>query len=620
MTTTAPLTLTHPTFNTQLNLIGIGLIISSIIYFLASNWFGMSPFMRMGIPMFVLALSAIASVVINDSKKYQSSVLILNTLHTICAIMAGLTLAVIGQQYQTGADAYQLFLYWSILSLLWLYRHNTPVFILWCFLSHLALYFYVKQTFIGLWSVFYFLSVNALLLLQGIMAIKIYPKANIVLSAFLAILSIFSSVLLMDDYQDNQFIFFLSMLLLPSLALWHFYQHKKQGSLALLSLGFGIALFMQILTIFDIDFSFGALFFYAFIALAMFFGIGYGIIKMFPKGIFHQIPIVFGSWIAGILLAGAFLIFWKSVSLFFGIVGFIGALVALYQSKSLFARQFFYTIMLASQIAILFQAHDMINNINFEWVRMESLILLSIQLVLMGACLFVRPHWFVAGLQALASYGFLVYFLLENDYGYNEYIAQENFIILVLQAVILLVLPLLFYYKEKFDNFIKNCGQAVLLFILGVIAFSQFHLRASIYRLECIEPQDIHKKFDIIGLSPELALIIVNITFVGIVVLSLWLKPHKKSELIALFIFGGVLAILGYMELFVLLLGLLWADIHKAKIMRYVYLLAIGLFLWWLYYKLELSFLYKSLTIFISGILFLALAFLIKKSFFQKSA
>lgn len=616
---TAPISLTHPTFNTQLNLIGVGLIISSIIYFLASNWFGMSPFVRMGIPMFMLVLSALASFVIGNSTKYQHPILITNTLHTICAIMSGLTLAIIGQQYQTGADAYQLFLYWTGLSLLWLYRHNTPVFILWCFLGHLALYFYVKQTFIGVESVFYFLSVNALLLLQGLMTIKVYPKASIVLSAFLAILSIFSSVLLMDDYQDNHFIFFLSMLTLPSLALWYFYQHKQQGSLALLALGFGIALFMQILNIFEIDFSFGALFFYAFIALAMFFGIGYGIIKLFPKGIFHQIPIVFGSWIAGILLAGAFLVFWESVSLFFGIVGFIGALVALYQSKSLFARQFSYTIMLASQIAILFQSHDIINDIGFDWIKAESLILLIIQLMLMSSCLVIRPHWFVVGSQALASYGFLRYFLIGSIYEFDNDFLKYDLILFVLQVVMLLSLPLLFYFKDKLDNFIDNGSQAVLLFILGVISSTQLSAKKTFITMsEAGIPTDYF--FSLFGLSDKIILAIINIAFVGIVVLSLWLKQHKKQELIALFIFGSILAMLGYMELFVLLLGLLWADIHKAKIMRHVYLLAIGLFLWWLYYSLQMSFLQKSLTIFVSGVLFLALAFLIKKSFLNKLA
>ena len=44
--------------------------------------------------------------------------------------MIGLSLAVIGQVYQTGADSYLLFLIWTLLILPWLYRPNIGIFAL----------------------------------------------------------------------------------------------------------------------------------------------------------------------------------------------------------------------------------------------------------------------------------------------------------------------------------------------------------------------------------------------------------------------------------------------------------------------------------------------------------
>ncbi|MCP5961019.1 DUF2157 domain-containing protein, partial [Klebsiella pneumoniae] len=61
------------------------------------------------------------------------------TLHSVCGLMIGLSLAVIGQVYQTGADSYLLFLIWTLLLLPWLYRPNIGIFALICITSQLTL-------------------------------------------------------------------------------------------------------------------------------------------------------------------------------------------------------------------------------------------------------------------------------------------------------------------------------------------------------------------------------------------------------------------------------------------------------------------------------------------------
>lgn len=87
--------------------------------------------------------------------------------------MVGLSLAVIGQVYQTGADSYLLFLIWTLLLLPWLYRPNIGIFALICITSQLTLFLFFKQTF---WAekfpYLYLFALNLLSLVQFWMLVK----------------------------------------------------------------------------------------------------------------------------------------------------------------------------------------------------------------------------------------------------------------------------------------------------------------------------------------------------------------------------------------------------------------------------------------------------------------
>jgi len=73
----------------------------------------------------------------------------------------------------------------------------------------------------------------------------------------------------------------------------------------------------------------------------------------------------------------------------------------------------------------------------------------------------------------------------------------------------------------------------------------------------------------------------------------LWLIP----------VLGLLLILLGYFEIFIIMLLMAWAVVYQQRLMQALSILLLIFWLWMLYYNLGLSFLVKSLTIFISGLM-----------------
>ena len=73
----------------------------------------------------------------------------------------------------------------------------------------------------------------------------------------------------------------------------------------------------------------------------------------------------------------------------------------------------------------------------------------------------------------------------------------------------------------------------------------------------------------------------------------LWLIP----------VLGLLLILLGYFEIFIIMLLMAWAVVYQQRMIQALSILLLIFWLWMLYYNLGLSFLVKSLTIFISGLM-----------------
>jgi uncharacterized membrane protein len=92
---------------------GMAFCSAGVFFFFAYNWAEMHPFAKLGILQGVIMILVLASIVIK-SKLFVKQILLI-----AASLMAGALFAVFGQIYQTGADAYDFFLGWTIFIAIW---------------------------------------------------------------------------------------------------------------------------------------------------------------------------------------------------------------------------------------------------------------------------------------------------------------------------------------------------------------------------------------------------------------------------------------------------------------------------------------------------------------------
>ena len=97
----------------MLLLFGSALVLAGIIFFFAYNWAAMGKFLKFGLIEAGIIVCIVASH-LRGRTDLSGKVLLLSG-----AVLVGVLLAVYGQIYQTGADAYGLFICWAVLIFGW---------------------------------------------------------------------------------------------------------------------------------------------------------------------------------------------------------------------------------------------------------------------------------------------------------------------------------------------------------------------------------------------------------------------------------------------------------------------------------------------------------------------
>ena len=114
--------------------LGVGLVASGILFFLAFNWQDLHRFVKLGI-VEVSIIIAVGLAIWQGLERVQGKILL-----TAAALLVGGLVAVYGQIYQTGADAYQLFLSWTLLITGFvLVGKFAPLWLLWLGLANLTI-------------------------------------------------------------------------------------------------------------------------------------------------------------------------------------------------------------------------------------------------------------------------------------------------------------------------------------------------------------------------------------------------------------------------------------------------------------------------------------------------
>lgn len=120
--------------------LGVGWLVSGIIFFFAFNWDQLHPFVKMGLMQCIFLLFTLLAW------KSRFSPLVKNILLTGAAVLVGVLFAVFGQIYQTGANAYDFFFSWWACLLLWtIYLLFEPMWLLMVVLTNVTLAMYIEQ-------------------------------------------------------------------------------------------------------------------------------------------------------------------------------------------------------------------------------------------------------------------------------------------------------------------------------------------------------------------------------------------------------------------------------------------------------------------------------------------
>ena len=120
--------------------LGITLLIAGIIFFIAANWSIIPPMTKLiGIQLILILFITLAYYFKEYDKLYHLFVM-------SSAVLVGVTLAVFGQVFQTGADAYTLFATWTLLISFWAWFIKLPyLFMLWQGLLYLTVSLFYEQ-------------------------------------------------------------------------------------------------------------------------------------------------------------------------------------------------------------------------------------------------------------------------------------------------------------------------------------------------------------------------------------------------------------------------------------------------------------------------------------------
>ncbi|MGW8958852.1 GDYXXLXY domain-containing protein [Paenibacillus sp. NPDC055715] len=129
-------------------LLGISLVLAAIIYFFASNWGGLDRTVKIVLAAALIVLFYGLSFVFARIRAVPGQQAFLSNIFLVAGCIAfGISVALLGQIYNSHADSYGLFLVWSVPALLLslITRYN-PFYILSYVLIHLGLWLYFYPT------------------------------------------------------------------------------------------------------------------------------------------------------------------------------------------------------------------------------------------------------------------------------------------------------------------------------------------------------------------------------------------------------------------------------------------------------------------------------------------
>lgn len=146
--------------------IGIAFTVAGILFFFAYNWKDLHKFVKIGLVEGLVIMMTLIAVFSKLKESFKNIILAGATL------LVGVLFAVFGQIYQTGANAYDFFLGWTMAVALWVLVSNSAVlWLIFIVLINVTFSFYLEQVAPN-WSDLFifsiFIAVNALFLVASL--------------------------------------------------------------------------------------------------------------------------------------------------------------------------------------------------------------------------------------------------------------------------------------------------------------------------------------------------------------------------------------------------------------------------------------------------------------------
>jgi uncharacterized membrane protein len=236
--------------------LGVSLFVAGVLFFFAFNWASLHKFIKIGL-IEGLIIAAIAYVYFSKSAE-----IIKNSVLTGAAMLVGVLFAVFGQVYQTGANAYDFFLGWTMAVFVWsLVGNFAALWLLFIVLVNTTLVLYAVQIS-GKWMTTNLISILFVLnagICIGFHVLKQFttkvaiPKWFLI-TLSLATVSLGTSSVIMTIFSryNHQYSIWLSLLpvfLVFSLALYYAWKVKEIYLLAILILSLIVIISSKILEI-----------------------------------------------------------------------------------------------------------------------------------------------------------------------------------------------------------------------------------------------------------------------------------------------------------------------------------------------------------------------------------
>lgn len=126
--------------------LGIGFFVCGMVFFFAYNWDALHKFVKIGLAESLILLTSLSIFLPKVNATLKKIIL------TGASVIVGVLFAVYGQIYQTGANAFDFFLVWTVFITLWVIINDyTPLWLIYLLLINVTLILYEKQVASG-WS------------------------------------------------------------------------------------------------------------------------------------------------------------------------------------------------------------------------------------------------------------------------------------------------------------------------------------------------------------------------------------------------------------------------------------------------------------------------------------